>query len=115
MPRLNLDTANIQDQATVLAFNKLMDQTEQNPFSTLDGKICKFKIKTTTSSEPVVLYHGLGYTPNMALSMGIVAEDYVGLTFSPVIDHQDTNEKTLKVIVSFPCDVEMLMFVGRAA
>jgi hypothetical protein len=115
MPRLNLDTSAIEDQATALAFNKLMDQTEQNPFSTLDGKIIKFKVKTTTSSEPVVLYHGLGYTPNMAFSMGIVSEDYVGLTFSPVVDHQDTNDKTLKVIVSFPCNVELVMFVGRSA
>ena len=115
MPRLNIDTSNIQDQATVLAFEKVMDQTEKNPFSTIDGKICKFSVKTTTSSEPVVLWHGLGYTPNVAFSMGIVAEDYVGLTFSPVIDNQDTNDKTLKVIVSFPCEVDLVMFVGRAA
>lgn len=113
MPRLDLDTSSIADKATALAFNKLMDQTERNPFSTLDGKIIKFKIKTSTSSEPVVLYHGLGYTPNIAVSLGIVEEDYVGLTFSPVVDHQDTNGKTIKIIVSFPCDVEMLMFVGR--
>jgi hypothetical protein len=113
MPRLNIDTSTISDQATVLAFDKIMDQTEQNPFSILDGKIIKFKISTSTSSEPVILYHGLGYTPNIAMTLGIVAEDYVGLTFSPVIDHQDTNEKTIKVIVSFPCDVEMMMFVGR--
>jgi hypothetical protein len=115
MPRLNLDTSNIQDQATALAFNKLMDQSDQNPFSTLDGKIIKFKVKTSTASEPVILYHGLGYTPNIAVSMSIVEEDYIGLAFSPVIDNQDTNDKTLKVIVSYPCEVDMLMFVGRSA
>jgi hypothetical protein len=114
MPRIDLDTSTIQDQATVLAFNKLMDQSDKNPFSAVDGKVIKFKVKTTTSSEPMVVHHGLGYVPNIALPMGIVGSDYIGLWFSAVMDNFDTNDRTIKLIVSDPCECNMIMFVGRA-
>lgn len=115
MPKLRIDTSKISDQSVVDALESVQDHADSNVFMGLDGKIIKFLVQTTTSSESIVLFHGLGYTPNIAFPVGIIGQDYVGTTFSPVVSSSDTNDKTLKVVVSMPCYTEMIMFVGRDA
>jgi hypothetical protein len=113
MSRLDINTSNISEGAIVDAFAVIQDHSDDNPFSNLDGKIIRFTIKTVSSSESVVLFHGLGYTPNIAFSMGVVGQDYVGTTFTAVVDGLDTNARTIKVVVSDPCEADLIMYVGR--
>ena len=113
MPRLDIDTTKITDPAAVAAFKIVNEASASNPFSYLDGKLIRFSLKTKTSSESVVLFHGLGYVPNVAFSMGVIGQDYVGTTFTAVVDGSDTNDKTIQVIVSDPCEADLIMYVGR--
>lgn len=113
MPRLDIDTSMIADVATVNALSAIQTHADSNPFSWLDGKIFRFPIKTTTISTAVILFHGLGFTPNIAFSMGILGQDSAGTSFTPVVDGKDTNSKTIKVIVSDPCEAELILYVGR--
>ncbi len=113
MPRLDIDTSKIEDQSVVQAFDSVQGHADTNAFMGLDGKFIKFMVQTVTSSQSILLYHGLGYVPNVAFACGIIGQDYVGTTFSPVVSASETNDKTLKVVVSDPCMTEMIMFVGR--
>jgi hypothetical protein len=113
MPRLNIDSSKIEDKAVIQAFDSVQDHADSNPFSSLDGKLIKFNIKTSTTGEAITLFHGLDYTPNIAFSVGLIGQDYVGTTFTPVVSDTNTNDRFLKIIVSDPCIAEVIMFVGR--